>query len=309
MLDRVLEGLCERGVLASPDPSHYLYVFNNRASINLIIFDKNTKERLVFLKISDQRDFRRTFEVLSKVRRIVGDAIPEPVCVMAVDRWQVLATRAYRLDLLAGKPRLGFRDQCRVVDGAMQRLVELHSRTRGGSIAIDDPVCQETIAAMERRFFDQWDDQHLFDAFREHMRALAREGDLTIPEIPQHGDLVVFNTALVDGNKEKIMFIDWDSYGQTQLACLDAVTFLVTFANRYGAGLYSESRLSRHLAEVAKRYCDAIGVPRRDLHRLYPLCLLHYAELRREFGVAKGQEFAYREMKRFFDQRERFVLA
>jgi len=297
-------------VLDSPDPSRYVCAFDNRASINLIVFDRRTGERTVFLKVSDERDFQGTFEVLSKLRSLAGDAIPEPICAMVVGRWHVLATKAYRLELLAAKPRLSIRDQCRVVDGVMHKLTELHLRTRGETLRIDDRYLSEVIAPMARRFFDRpGTEEHIEAAFHAHVQALACDGGMAIPGIPQHGDLVAFNTALVDGNKEKIIFIDWDSYGRTRLAALDAVTFLVTFANRYQKGVYDDSRLNRHLAQAAGRYCEAVGLGRGDLVRLFPLCLLHYADLREDFGVGKGREFAYREIKLFFTQQDRFVLA
>lgn len=308
MIDRLLQTLTDKGVLATADRSRYICAFNNRANINLLLFDRKSREPLLFLKISDLRDFHSTFAMMKRVHAIAPAILPEPLSVFTIDRYTVLVTRAHRLTLLAAAPHLSRSRQRQILEAALQQLAELHGKTRQGTLTLDTGFLIDEIAPLAERLLRQWGDAELTECLQAYLTGLKAGWPLTVPSIPQHGDLVVFNTALADGRVDRLLFIDWDSYAKTRFAACDLVTFLITFSNLYGHGLYMPSHINDGIVGVAATYCSAVGLDRHLLADVYPLSLLYFAGLKLDIGVTSGQAFAHRELKRFFTEREQWIL-
>jgi len=297
MLEDLLRQLAKRGVLPGADLGHYVPVFNNRANLNLTLFDRKTERRLVFVKLSDLRDFEASFEVLRRIEAVVPGCVPEPLCTLRLGPYQALVTRAYRLELLAGRPRLSAEGQGRVIDRTVDQLLRLHRETRQGTLALDAAFCRGTLAPMAASFLEPWNDAAFSQRLLAYIEALGSEG-LQLPRIPQHGDLGAFNVTLVDGKDERVLFIDWDSYGDSELAGLDLTTFVTAFARLYGGGPDAESATNERLRAATVRYCDGIGLDQAVLERIAPVCWLHFAAVKLDIGVREGQQVAYREIER-----------
>jgi len=308
MLEQIVSELHRRGQLPHADTQRYFCAFNNRANINLVLFDRADERRRVFCKLSDRRNFSEIFKTMERIHGTVEDLLPEPLCTFDVGSYQLLATRAHRLDLLASVPRLDLEQQQQTLRDAIDRLIALHSVTIEGQVQLDRAYCEAHVVPMARRFFDQWPEDDQWPVFQRYLEGLLSGPPLTIPRIAQHGDLTVFNIATVDGDSRRLFFIDWDSYGDANLAGLDVVTLLTSFARIYGEGAYVRSALTPALAGEASRYCVGVGMEPQALAVLCPISWLQYAAVKLDIGVRDGQRVAYREIRSFLTQRERFVL-
>lgn len=309
MIERVLHELHGRGHLPHGDLARYFVAYNNRANVNFLVFDRVDEHRRVFCKLSDRRDFSKIFQTMRGVYETVEDLLPEPLCAFEIDSYQLLATRAHRLDLLAAAPSMSLERQQQTLRQAVDRLIALHSATIRGRLRFDRDYCEAHVLPMARRFFRQWPEDDLWPAFERHVEGLLCGPPLDLPRIAQHGDLTAFNIANVDGDSGRLFFVDWDSYGDADLAGLDVLTLLTSLSRLFGAGIYVRSALTSSLAHEASRYCVGVGMEPQALAVLCPISWIQYAAVKLDIGVRDGQRVAYREVRHFLTQRERFALA
>lgn len=104
----------------------------------------------------------------------------------------------------------------------------------------------------------------------------------SLPEMPQHGDLVLNNVGVCDA--ERIVLFDWEDFGASSLPGLDLFTFELSLADD------PAKLLDMRRAEVAavRRHkvaaCRAIGLDLADFHALTPVYALVFRYLKRNYG-------------------------
>ena len=300
MIDRIITRLAEEGVLPSADPERYLWACNNRANINVLLFERAGGELRVFAKLSDKQDFGQVFERMRQVYRAGLEILPEPLSCFVVEDFSVLVTRAHRLRLLSDRRKLSRAQQSTLLETVTRAITQLHAATRDGTLVLDYAYFRELAEDTAPRFFRQWADHALEQKFRRHLAGLVERGAITSPRIPQHGDLVTFNTGLVEGRVEYPMIIDWDGYGESDLPSLDVTTFLLSFAGAYGLEFYGGGDYRGEFAGLIDSYCRGTGQDPHYVRELIPLCLLYSVRRKLEVGEQAWQRQAYREMQAFF---------
>lgn len=299
MILSILNALKEKNIIEFHNISDYEYYFNNRANINMFLYDKKNVESLLFLKISDLRDFREIYEKMTMIYNKVPKIIPEPIDFFHIKKFNVLVTKAYKFDLLINKSRLNNNKRKKVVENVVENIKKLQSKTIEKYIEFDENFCKSNIFPKLTKLFNRWQDDELLYEFENYINKLSIYYGMKFPCIPQHGDLVMYNTGLIDGKIDQIFFIDWDSYSEIKLPMYDLLIFVSTFVKFYGEDMYTDSDLNRHINVLFTEYCDALFLDRQFVLDLYPICFLLFASLKADIGIFTGQEFALKEIKQF----------
>lgn len=104
----------------------------------------------------------------------------------------------------------------------------------------------------------------------------------SLPEMPQHGDLVLNNVGVCD--LQRIVLFDWEDFGVSSLPGLDLFTFELSLADD-PAKLLDMRRtetVAVHRHKLAA--CRAIGLELADFHALTPVYALVFRYLKRNYG-------------------------
>lgn len=308
MIEHILDILKEKNAVEASDLSDYEYYFNNRANINLFLYSKKEKKPLLFIKMSDLRNFESSFNRMKIIYDLCPRIIPEPVCCFNLNNYSVLVTRAYDINLLISNPGLNDKKIKILLHNIVDNITELHLKTVQGQIQFNDEFCQKSIVPVMDDFFKKWSDDSLLQEFKSYLKRLSGYSGISIPSIPQHGDLVIYNTGFINGRVDNIVFVDWDSYSDITLPVYDILIFLNSFVAFYGKDIYADSEFHNYARGVFNNYCSVIGIDREFAMDLYPLCLLLFAGTKADIGIFSGQESALRRIKRFFVRRDDFFL-
>ena len=277
----------------------------------MFLYSKKEKKNILFIKISDLRDFETIFNKMKIVYDKLPKVVPKPIIFFRLGKHQVLVTKTYDIELLTNKYNFNLRKRIMLLHSVIDNIKDLHLKTRDGHLVFDKGFCLKNILPKVDGFFKRWKEKRLCEQFKLHMNKLSDYYGLVIPSIPQHGDLVMSNTGMIDNKLDKIIFVDWDSYSEIKLPMYDILIFLKSFAECYYSSMYVDNKyISFIINGVLTNYCDSFELDRNFVIELYPICLLLYALLRSkvDIGVVMGQENAVIEMKRFFGNREKFIL-
>ncbi len=177
-----------------------------------------------------------------------------------------------------------------------------------GYFIFDSNFYEEKILIQANNFFGKWRDVNLLNQFDQHVEKLKKYFGAIIPNIPQHGDLGFYNIALIDGDINRIIFIDWDSYANVNLPMYDPLIFLRSFMKFFKSSTYVKSNLNQYIKEKFSNYCNNFGLNPNFVVDLYPICLILYSGLRTGIGIHVGQENAMMDLKQFFNNQTKFIL-
>ncbi len=108
--------------------------------------------------------------------------------------------------------------------------------------------------------------------------------------IPQHGDFVLNNLGVADGN---LAVFDWEDYGATGLVGFDICMLCMSLG-----GMCAETAIALHQSEspagkrwaIAERACAASGLPYTVFRRGVPTYLIIFRYLKRNYGSAIRQK-------------------
>lgn len=311
MIGSILKILKAKDIIKTSNLSDYEYYFNNRANINLFLYSNEEKKSLFFIKISNLRDLKITFDNMKIVYDKLPQIVPEPICFFKLNKYQVLVTKSYDIDLLTSKSYFNIKKRKMLLQNVVDNIKNLQSKTIEGKLKFDEEFCSKTILPKVDSFFKRWKEERLLQQeFKLYIRKLTDYYGMIIPSIPQHGDLAMINTGLIEGKIDKIIFFDWDSYSELKLPIYDLLIFLRSFVSYYNESMYGDSKLNIFFNNIFTDYCNNFGLDRDFAIDLYPICLLLYGSLRFgvDTGIVAGQKKAIIDMKQFFANRNNFIL-
>jgi len=310
MISRIIRHLHEDGVLPSGDAGDYSWFMSARSGASFVLHDARDGRPLLFVKISDRRPLKTVFERMRLVRAVAPDVVPEPLSLITFGEFSALVVRAYDICPLKSCPSRTWRAQGGMLRRILEELVVLHTRTREGASEFNREFVEEVLEPEIGYAFQASLTEGLRDALLTHVRGLQRHYGLMIQRVPQHGDMVLGNLALVRGRENGLMILDWDDYAEVKLSVLDLMTLIRSYVGFRHAGMFDSRGSSTYVSELLQSYCRKMEINAALAVDLYPICLLVYARLRASSGI--GGPGAYdrvtSEIEKFLSGRSTFIL-
>jgi hypothetical protein len=133
-----------------------------------------------------------------------------------------------------------------------------------------------------------------FDAALAPWRTPAGQAELAaLGASPQHGDFVLNNLGL---RHEGLVVFDWEDFGKIALPGLDLCTLLVSAIDTDAAtaadALAGRDAPGRRLAPTVATACGALALSVAQFHRLVPLYLLAFLQLKERYATAVHERIA-----------------
>lgn len=119
-----------------------------------------------------------------------------------------------------------------------------------------------------------------------YLREMGEAFEMSIPAIPQHGDLAINNLG---NSRDRLVVFDWEDYGAVDAAGLD-ICMLALSATRLDVNAVRQIRDTPDPSgspwAFAGPACVAIGLEFREFRRLLPLYLLAFRYLKRNYTTS-----------------------
>jgi hypothetical protein len=311
VLTAILTRLHGDGLVPSSDVGDYAYTVVFRARITVILFTKRTCRPLYAIKISPRHDLESAFQHMKEVYRRTPDVVPEPLGLLTLGNHQLLVTRAYVLTSLEHAFSLHRRNKSLVFNTVLKTLLELNQQSVVSDETFDDVFRQQKLLSLVTEFLQAYGEDEMRQFLHQHIDRMQRYSGSHLPAVPQHGDLTAVNIALINQRSDRVLFLDWDDYATISIPVYDTLTFIRSFVSHHYGSMYSPNKRLCFIKEAFSEFCENIGVKYDLAVDLYPICLILYARLRTPraaatLGVAGVK--AMTELRRFFEERERFIL-
>ena len=278
MIDIVAAVLRELGCLA-PDTDPRCHIGLTRGdTLWMDVFDEHGG--FVHVKTSDVFSLREEVRVYHAAFGTYRAYMPRPLGYCVRDGWQIFACEG-----VTHRPLLPHH----VVRGGGTMLAGFFAAARSGRRPGVGGAHHSLLARLEAAYAGS-----RFDAVLAPWRTAAGHIELAaLGDSPQHGDFVLNNLGL---RHEGLVVFDWEDFGKVALPGLDLCTLLVSAidadAPTAADALTGRGVPGRSLASAAETACAALGLTVGQFHRLVPLYLLAFLQLKQAYATAVHDRIA-----------------
>lgn len=130
--------------------------------------------------------------------------------------------------------------------------------------------------------FRAYCDAHLRHLDTEIAVSTLEQSLAQLPEVPQHGDLVLNNLGVRSAHR--LVVFDWEDYGAVSLAGLDLFTLETSLGNDLDRPSTRSGTSGVQEVLDTDRLCRALGLDRGLYERLKPAYALVFRYLKRNYG-------------------------
>ena len=230
------------------------------------------------VKASRFNDLETQFDRYQCARRHYSNLAPEPVTLVRIDGWSIMATRSIDHRCLIAQDLGVYSPRKQLI----QDLIGFFSAARklandNGTLYGHDSLLNE----LNSYFTKTRDSSSKVSGFLDTLNA----GDLSsIPAIPQHGDFVLNNLGMTHG---RLVVFDWEDYGELMLAGFDIFMLCMSVSGMNGASAMAIAQTEYPDAApwaFAVPACAVSELPYDTFRKMVPLYLTAFSYLKRNYG-------------------------
>jgi hypothetical protein len=274
MLNRVLDLVAAKGWFDQQRPFETTINLTQGACLWLMLTRQGVCD--TYVKFSDCADLTQEARRCEAASRWYPELVPAFVGFVQCDGLDVLVCRAVdsralnvrRLQSPAARDTLlrGLQPYFEAMPRVHLSAALVANSNRGLSASLAAYFEHHPLAALARRWLDR-DALQLLD---------------TLPELPQHGDLVLNNIGQLSGGR--VILFDWEDFGASCLPGLDLFTLELTLAGDAMRLAQGRTNPADPMQRFVAQACRLIGIEPAQYVQLTPVYALVFRYLKRNYG-------------------------
>lgn len=274
MLNRVLQLLAAQGWFDTSTPFEKTINLTQGACLWLMLTRNGVSDS--YVKFSDRVSLEQEAKRCAAASRCYPTLVPRFVGYVHQDGLDVLVCRAVEFRSLNARllKRPGVRDR---VFTDLNRYFGAMPATRLPPELT--PLANAAIGDSLLAYFDPHPLRPLVRRWLDSDAARRAEG---LPELPQHGDLVLNNVGQTEDGA--VVIFDWEDFGASCLPGLDLFTLELSLAGDAAQLLAGRAKRSNPTQRFVRNACEAMRIDFDDYRQLTPIYALIFRYLKRNYG-------------------------